>query len=243
VNLGTSGLVLATPEPCHGDLLPWCDHTWKEGEIGINQPLFSSTLLPIPSLGSFISACQATHVLGSVLKHRNDYKTLQDRAFCLSEAIQLHGLADALDSSIQIYLDSPSNHDNGAAVVAAAICYSAQLILYGLYGCNEPDELEQPRLAKETEMQQTALEGIKKVSIHRVRQLAQYAHGANTSFLICYCLYHAASECAWFIREYEEPAMVECLRTYVEVLTEMNGRWKVAGLYLQLLERERVLEA
>jgi hypothetical protein len=238
VNLGTSGLVLATPEPRQGDLLPWCDQTWNAGQLGVNQPLFSLTLATIPGRASFANACQAAHLLGRILKHRDDKESRRDRACCLSEAEQLHRMADALDLSLQTQSGDFLGYDNGATLVAAALCHSAQLILYGMYGCNEPDELDRPRLAEEVKMQQISLNCLKKVSLHRVRQLVQNACGSPSSFLICYCLYHAASECTWFVREYGEPVMAECLNIYVDALKEMSGRWKLAGLYLQLLEKE-----
>lgn len=226
VNVGTSGLVLATPEPSQGELLPWNDVIWASGDIGVNQPLFSSTQSAVTQLGPFARTCQAAHLLSRVIRHRDCHEDI-DRRYRLEEAKQLHVLSEALVSNLDtVILDEH--------IVSLALCYSAQLILYSMYGCNEPEELNRPRLAAEMEMQQIALEGIKKVSFHGIRRIA---HGSST-FLEAYALYHAASECAWFVREGARDGAEQCLQICVEALRAVGERWSVGGLYLRLLEKE-----
>ncbi len=47
--------------------------------------------------------------------------------------------------------------------------------------------------------------------------------------LICYSLYHAASECAWFIKENQTDEIITMMKTYIDHLMAIEKRWKVAG--------------
>ncbi|KAF2098743.1 hypothetical protein NA57DRAFT_56389 [Rhizodiscina lignyota] len=236
VHLGTSGLPLATPEPGQGDLLPCSDEGWMEGEVGSNHPLFSSTFSANLDIGHFASTCQASHILGRVLKHRDDASNRRDRPFRLSEAKQLHRTLVALDSDlVQRYFGtgfSLLNGDTGAVFEAFALCCSARLILYDMYGCNEPDQTasQQARLPEDTEMQQIALDGIKEIVTYRMSFLSQplIMRTDLASPLVCHSLYHSASECAWFIKENQASDMISAMKTYVDLLMEIGKRWMIA---------------
>ncbi|KAE8450385.1 hypothetical protein EG329_006459 [Mollisiaceae sp. DMI_Dod_QoI] len=248
VHIGTSGVPLAAPDPGHGDLLPCSDQNWAEGDVGSNHPLFSSSFSSILDVGHFASTCQASHILGRVLNHRDDATNRLDRPFRLSQAMQLHQALVALDSDLSQRCFSSDflqlNNDDSPAFVAFALCCSGRLILYNMYGCNEPDENlgQQSRLPEDTEMQQVALDGIREVILFRMSLLSQTLMMRTDlgSPLICYSLYHAASECAWFIKENQTDEIITMMKTYIDHLMAIEKRWKVAALYLRLLELEGI---
>jgi hypothetical protein len=236
VNLGLSGVHLATPDPLQGTLLPCAESHWDRGEIGSNEPLFASSFATGTDIGYFARICQASHILSLVLRHRDDHTSSTiDPHFRLSEAQQLHQTLVALSTH---FPQNPRSVENGGNIeVAAALCCSARIILYGMYACNEDYTANRPRLAEESEMQRTSLEGLKDVT-HSVYQLAQrISHSAMTTdhlslskhLLVCHCLYQASSECAWFIREDNNLEGVACLKAMVELLKSIGAKWLVAG--------------
>ncbi|CZR70052.1 uncharacterized protein PAC_19953 [Phialocephala subalpina] len=201
VNIGTRGMPLLTPEPLQGTLLPCKESSWDQGEIGLNEPLFASSFGNNPEIGLFASTCQASHILGLVLRHRDEHRSGDtDPHFRLSEALRLHQTLVALDNHLDPQVD---------ATVAAALCYSARLVLYNIYACNENYSTIGRRIQEETEMQRASINGLREVS-QKVYQLAQQFQNAaimngvsviSQSLLLCNCLYQAAGEWAWFVRE------------------------------------------
>lgn len=217
INLGTRGSPLSTPSCLQGTLLPTTESSWNAGEIGTNQPLFATSFTPTTQIGSFAGACQASHILGLVLHHRNT--SCIDTRLRLLEALQLHRTLVSLDRHLA---------ENPGHVLARALCYSARLVLYGFYGCNEHFEVSEERVSEETEMQSASLAGLREVS-HSVYGLASAQLGVETvSPLLCHCLYLAASELAWFLRE-GVSGEVACLGVVVGLLRRVGERWGVAG--------------
>jgi hypothetical protein len=96
-----------------------------------------------------------------------------------------------------------------------------------MYGCNN---IERPAaresVAEETEMQSFVLGKTKSLALETVPNLAKITSGGP---LIARCLYVAATECAWFIREDDEAAMYVALWTILGRLRYMGERWSVAG--------------
>lgn len=236
VNIGVSGLPLATPEPRQGALLPCAESNWNQGEFGSNQPLFVSSFGNNTEVGSFAKTCQASHVLGLILRHRDDRNNNSINAqFRLSEARQLHLTLVALNRHL-----AQNRHalvDDSNTDIAAALCYSARIILYGMYACNE--HYDQPRLPDEAVLQQESMEGLKEVT-RGVYQLAQKVLGVavatdnlllSKSLLVCHCLYQASSECAWFIREDQRVEEVACLEAMVVLLRAIGKKWRIASKY------------
>ncbi|KFX97582.1 hypothetical protein O988_04787 [Pseudogymnoascus sp. VKM F-3808] len=243
VNVGVSGLPLATPEPRQGALLPCAESNWNRGEFGSNQPLFVSSFGNNTEVGSFAKTCQASHVLGLILRHRDDRSNNSiDGQFRLSEAKQLHLTLVALNrhlaQNIHAFVDGSSTD------IAAALCYSARIILYEMYACNE--HYGQPRLSDEAWMQQASMEGLKEVT-RSVYQLAQKILDVavvtdslllSKSLLVCHCLYQASSECAWFIREDKTIEEVACLEAMVMLLRAIGKKWHIAKEYIKGLDAE-----
>ncbi|RFU72569.1 zniicys6 transcriptional activator [Trichoderma arundinaceum] len=185
--------------------------------------------------------CQAAHMLSKVMHHRANKRASQDVESLLPEAQALHAALSALHFSIKEYISNGSSSDvtNKSSIVALTLCSSAQLLLYNLYGCNEPLVLaEQSRIAMETEMQSASLNGIKSISFTVMPAIAR----ANIDCpLIAQCLYHAATECAWFIREDHEPQMYSALEDILKELKSIGENWQIATEYLSLLQQAGVL--
>ncbi|KAH8673399.1 fungal-specific transcription factor domain-containing protein [Xylariales sp. PMI_506] len=261
VNMATNGMPLAVPEPCSDDLLPMNDDIWNNGDIGANESLLTTTLHSAETIGQYAKACQAAHILGKVFIHRKR-KQHPNQAIevLLEEALQLHRTLHALSGSLLHDLAQRCNLARSCptpgGAIALALCSSARFLLYNMYGCNEPDGTAagQGRIALETEMQGVSLEGIRQMASSEVPRLAIAMCGAPSeettptdvepgplSPLLAHCLYHAATECSWFIREDDSPEMHSALRETVAGLRYMASFWKVGERYLDLLQQGDVL--
>ncbi|KAF2715246.1 hypothetical protein K504DRAFT_497121 [Pleomassaria siparia CBS 279.74] len=137
INLNPTGLPLATPEPA-------------QGVIGTNQALFTSDFMFDSQIGPFARCCQASHILGRVLAHRNRRKGAMTRDLVLEEALQLSAALTALDTHLSQAMDDPHN-ETPITILDVALCTSARLALYSMYACNQADV--DRRLAKESIMQ------------------------------------------------------------------------------------------
>jgi hypothetical protein len=237
VNLGISKLPLATLEPLQGALLPCTEACWDRGEIGSNEPLFASSFLTNTEIGSFASACQACHILGVVLRHRDNENNI-DPHFRLSEALQLHQTLVSLNTHLDQKKpadDAQSGVDNSIEI-AAALCYSARITLYNIYACNENYSTDRPRLAEETEMQRASIEGLKAVT-KGVYYLAKHISETTLTMdvliskspVVLHCLYEASTELAWFISEEGNMEGVVPLKAIVGVLKAIGLSWQVSG--------------
>lgn len=240
MNIETN-LPSTVPEPVKDELLPINDEDWEEGKIVPSEPLFTTSFSSLTSVGSFAKMCQAAHMLSKVLSHRASKRSTQDVGSLLPEALALHSALSALHLSIKEYISgttSPAFSVSG--IIALSLCCSAQLVLYNMYGCNEPLALvEQSRIAMETEMQSVSLEGIKSISCTVMPAIAR----ANVECpLMAQCLYHVATECAWFVREDHEPQMYSALEDVVRELRATGANWNLATQYLSLLQQGGVLD-
>lgn len=241
MNQGTSGMPLSTPEPSPGELLPCPEESWNEGGIGFNEPLFAASFSNNTSLGSFAHVCQAAHILGRVLRHRDnllDANVTLD--FRISEAKQLHHILTSLSSHLND-IHRKSSSPGGSMLVAMAICFSSRLIIYEIYACNEKYSVEHGRSSEEAEMQRNSMSGILDVAENTWKLSRQILDSVNRnsadelsnhSPLLCHCLYTVAGECEWFIREQEDSSARIWLRDIVELLQVIGKRWHVAGAYL-----------
>ncbi|KAK6839188.1 hypothetical protein PG987_005054 [Apiospora arundinis] len=319
-HLGIHGMPLAAPEPHPGELLPASDDSWDLGAIGVNDALFvmSSTsnateAMRSSNTGSFANLCQSAHLLGLVLRHREELTTrlpkqpppqqqqamvasldgtttpiVSDDAgisFHIREARQLHHATSAFtrhlcsgtsshSSTGQAESGDPGLLGAGVAVdevggggapskasAAMAVAFSARIILYGLYACNERWE-GTTRSAEETALQQLALGGIYEVALEVARMArrqlqlllllsveddrrhdeegdgeetddeAEREYCSSISPLICHCLYQVAGECEWLILEDENSEAAGWIWDVVELLGNLAQRWQVAGAYL-----------
>ncbi|KAI1105759.1 hypothetical protein F4804DRAFT_110971 [Jackrogersella minutella] len=243
-NQGIEGPPLSTPEPSPGELLPCPEVSWNEGRVGFNEPLFAASFSNNTSLGSFANVCQAAHVLGRVLCHRDSLHSGNVTiSFRISEAKQLHHILASLSSHLNVISQEPLSL-RGSVSVSLALCYSARLILYDIYACNEKYSSDHGRSSEEAEMQREAMTGIFEVveTIWQfARQLLDSLHledegeTNNISPLLCHCLYAAAGESEWLILEQENSSAETWLRDIVNLLQVIATRWQVAGVYLSAI--------
>ena len=224
---------MATSEPLQSDLLPCDDESWELGEIGTNEPLFASNPAASARGSQFASICRGSHILGRVLRHRDD-RTL-DLSFRISEAAQLNKALLALETSFEEALTTD------ASIVPRALCYNARFTLYNLYACNETCNTRygDVRLGQETDMQQSSLQGLKEVTIavYKLAQELQHAIASDiesVSPLVVHCIFQALGECAWYVREDGDENMRSILDTLMDVLEKLRKRWKVCGEFSDL---------
>ncbi|KAL4782340.1 hypothetical protein BJX76DRAFT_292733 [Aspergillus varians] len=237
ISLGISGVPLATPEPMNGDLLPCLELPWNQGQLGTNEPLFVESLSGNSPIGSYANTCQAAHITGRVLSHRNRVKLDADHRSLLMEAQQLHQMLTSLSRHLlQQHLDNRLDPSSDR-LVAVALCGSARLILANMYACNEHyPPLDNPRLPEETAMQQASIQSIEEMINHGcevARTVLNYAVVSldTVAPTLCHFLYQTASECAWVLREFDSEENKGRLDTIVRALITLSQRWKVAGTY------------
>ena len=237
MNLGPKGLSLATPEPGFGALLPTSDDTWRRGGIGTNPALYLSSFPQEVELGPFARACQASHMLGRLIIHRDGHYERQDRLHRLKEGIHLNSALMALDNYLSGAIDDQPP-DLESPLLDLVLCTSARHVLYHMYACNEPDNLED-RHQEETILQAACIEGVGKSISTRARMFAKQIllqskqHPARLNPLAAQVVYDAASETQWLIEE-GEPLFEEREEIYDELVAALGilaGRWQVAGKF------------
>ena len=228
--------MFSAPDPTVEHLLPTDDKGWNEGKIGSNEALLTQYFSPKTALGPFARTCQAIHMLCKVLRHVQGRRSITDITDSLQEALQLNNALIALDASINAAQDtSPdSEADTSQTFTSMALCTSARFLLYNEYACNEPDGELQSRVALETEVQSVFLAGIRALASTSVPKLAQRitkrgAAGLSNNPILASCLYHAATECAWFIKEDDDAKMYLSLGHIVAALQVIHSEWQVAG--------------
>jgi len=224
---------------------------WSKGSLGddTSSSLVSSFTSEPGRIGRFATMCQASHLLGHVIKHRNLSKAGDlDGTFQLNEALQLHRTLVALDGRIPVgeSLENQDHPETESNIEALALVCSARLILYNIYGCSEPDVRSEPdRLQLEIEMQRLSIKGVVDLATNRVPKVAQLAieifnssseskssAGKAISPTLGHCLYHAATECAWFIREGCGPDMTAGLKVCLSALKQLQTSWAVSSKIL-----------
>ncbi|KAH8881068.1 hypothetical protein GQ53DRAFT_848507 [Thozetella sp. PMI_491] len=242
INIGPSGLPLATPEPTQGELLPTTDTEWLRGGIGTNLALYVGSVMPESEIGPFARACQASHLLGRVIHHRDSQRDGPNREFALHEALQLHTTLIALDKHLSQPMDEPQD-GVPVSTVDVALCTSARYILYHLYACIESEVMEERR-GEESVLQAICIDGVKQTINTRLPALARHVlqqgaeHPERSNPLVIQCLYDSASECQWLLKEGDEAVegTSTTLKLLVDALKLLAERWGVAEKYLELLK-------
>ncbi|ETS73969.1 hypothetical protein PFICI_13835 [Pestalotiopsis fici W106-1] len=240
VNQEMRSAALATPNPHMGEILPCTGTVWDEGSIGSNESVFSTSLSANITLGSFANVCQAAHLLGRVIHHRDDRD--MDTVSRVTEANQLHLALSAFTLHVTQHAAVTLSPDS-SIFTAQSLAFSARLVLYNIYACNERYDSTTHRSADEAELQRLAIQGILEVteSVSRlVRQIldttetSQSPHFPNP--FISHCLFQAAGECEWFVLENPESDSGRWLLDIVRLLSLIGERWQVAGVYVARIQ-------
>ena len=236
---GTMGLPLSTCEPLQVDLLPCDDKQWAQGRIGAGEPLYATSPSVGTTSGVFASLCRAAHILGRVVRHRDDLNL--DLSFQINEATTLHHALVALESTFPVPKlhphDEESACDIGAAILPFLINQSARYILYTMYACNDffIERCGEPRIGRETEIQKLSITGLENLTENMYElagrlQVVLKISMNSVSPLASHCLFLALSECAWYVREDGDDKMRMVLNLMMEVMDVLKMRWKVCGM-------------
>ncbi|KAI1026517.1 hypothetical protein LB503_013559 [Fusarium chuoi] len=245
---GSLQLLMAAPDPNTKDLLPCNDDDWTNGRIGFNEALFTRNFHSPSSVGHFARVCQAAHMFGKILYHIKAREQDTDPVELTAEALQLHIALTALDQGI-ISNDCDIATAHGHLHSALSLCSLARLLLYNEYACNEPSfSTARETLAAEVEMQQISLEGIQDIVSKTIPQMArqivsvsqQQSKVPRHSPILAGCLYHAATECAWFVKENNDAEMVAGLDAITQALQALKSEWSVCNEYLSYLEGSKM---
>lgn len=230
VNIGNPHHPFASEDPSLEAYLPVDDETWDKGEMTANELLLVSSS-PSAKAAPFARTCQAAHLLGKVLHHIND--TDMELNFRFEQANQLNRTVRALANLLP---DEAFEDDvlNGPTLCTAmAICYSALLVLYDAYSCSESSI---PRkTAGHLEIQESAISGIKEMSAEvlrfckRLKSFSELNGLAKMSPLIADCLYQAAANYSWYVRESGDQDCLAKLQEIKSILVMIEPQWKVAG--------------
>ena len=228
--MGSEGRPLAAEDPSRTDVLPADDDLWDQGEMTTSEPLYVSS--PTSATASpFARTCQATHLVGRLIRHLNDHAV--EPAFRFSEALQLHRTLTALSFVLD---GSPQK-----LCTATAMTFSSMMHLYDPYACTET---EHGSTVQGTEMQGIAIAGLRGTA----EEVVHFAHNlqacmsyslASVSPLVADAVYMAAATFAWLEYERGTPEMSASLRTLTDTLQMLSSRWRVAGEYLKMLEMTR----
>ncbi|KAI9810599.1 MAG: hypothetical protein M1827_006161 [Pycnora praestabilis] len=114
VNLGFIGRPLATEDPSRDDYLPVDENKWDEGDMAVNEFLVVSSATSLKA-SSFARTCQATNLLGRIIRHIND-RTL-DLPFRFEEALQLNRTVQALSALLASECTTSRVKRNAAKII------------------------------------------------------------------------------------------------------------------------------
>ncbi|KAI9760148.1 MAG: hypothetical protein M4579_001868 [Chaenotheca gracillima] len=253
VALGAAHYPLVAEDPKLDEFLPMDDTAWDEGRMTVNEPLFVSSATDMPA-GPFARLCQAAHLLGRVIRHTTD--KIDDPEFRVQEALQLEKTIKALAGVL------PGEcFEESRLCTAISICYrysapfqslvatsltlrSALLTLYENYSCYES---LQSRTPQDLMLQKTSINGLEDISKEvawfssQLSNILEYEPEVVSPFLSD-CLYQAAANCAWKIRESGDKNATELLETLQQTISKLDQRWAIAGEYTKILSTtERIL--
>lgn len=168
-------------------------------------------------------------------------ETEMDPEFCFQEALQLHRTVQALALTLRNESEELATNEShlGARQLftAVALCHSAQLNLYGMYSCIDISGVRGASSANRFEMQKIAITGLEDVSAEvlrfakTIRQAIELEGLTKVSPLVVECLYQAAANYAWYIRESQKNKYVGMLHEIKETLRLMGYKWGAASKF------------
>ncbi|OJJ35901.1 hypothetical protein ASPWEDRAFT_183896 [Aspergillus wentii DTO 134E9] len=244
VALGSDYRPLCTEDPSKDSLLPANDRAWDAGEM-VPPERVSLASGSNSSVTPFARLAQASNLLGRVIRHCND-TTLElqyalDDYEMLSQAI--YSLVDLL-----VMDASPSSETS----IASAICFSALLKLANNHACDmltEESQCLEPDIAPRVrECMQKCLNTIKDVAgrvllfSQNLGQILSQNRLDSVSPLVLHCIYACAVDLSWMALETENEEYTAGKLACVEILRTISSRWKVAGVYLELLRISEIAE-
>lgn len=231
VVLGIDGRPLATGDPPLKAVLPADDAAWDIGEMTSSEPLHVSSPTNVRA-GAFARTCQATHLMGRLVRLTND-RTGTPLRFV--EAAQLYRTLTALANILPSELAQSEQQFS----TPLSLCYGAIIHLCDPFCCTETNRGD--HTVEETEMQVIAIDGIKRAAdsmLHfaeTVKMLIRENISAISPLMLD-GLYVAATTFAWLAHESGSAEDLSNYRVLREVLIQMNVRWAAAGEYVKVLD-------
>ena len=230
VNIGNPHHPFASEDPSLETCLPTDDESWDKGEMTANELLLVSSS-PSIRAAPFARTCQAAHLLGKVLHHIND--TDMELNFRFEQANQLNRTVRALANLLPDEAFEEDTTNRPTLCIALAICYTALLVLYDAYSCTEASIPKKTVAA--IEIQESAISGLREISSEvlrfsrRLRSFLDVNSLAKMSPLIADCLYQAAANYVWYVRESGDQDCLAKLQEVKSILVMIEPQWKVAG--------------
>ncbi|KIA75693.1 hypothetical protein HK57_00508 [Aspergillus ustus] len=257
VALGGRCHALCTEDPASDTPLPADDGVWNNGQIVPPELLpLSSKTSPIGMIISpFARVAQASHLLGQVIRHCDDgsnaYSDLDDIDYFNHLSHEIYTLIDILHNQ-----DAIARLD---VTVARTLCFSALFKLANHYYNNNyyynsshdpasPQEQHddpgraaaaavnhRDRLCRSVEIIDDIC-GQVSILIGEIRALLTGESMKLVSPLFLSCFYLCARNLAWMLRETDDLRLGAVKGECVDLLALVESRWRVAGVYLELLK-------
>ncbi|KAH8648029.1 hypothetical protein BGZ60DRAFT_391025 [Tricladium varicosporioides] len=238
VSMSAQGYVKNSQEPQDGTDLPVDDGSWEEGEMALAQTARLSNTYEDP-VGPFPRLCQASVMMGKVLIHNFDEtEAPESEKFNTATRLYLEGsqLAKRLTDEFEV----SGHHVSLAAPLALA--FIALCALCDPYSC--PQQFGNDRPSDEAQqMVKQAIDGLTTVS-SSVHDFAKKLEGGpgqiedlnRVSPIMMGCLYAAATNFAWFVREKGAREYQNALEDLRVALRKYSARWRNAAEYVRLLD-------
>lgn len=226
VNTGNRGKPFASSDPSLDTHLPTDDSAWDRGQMLVAAPLALSASQTIKA-APYARTCQASHLLGKVIRHLNDKSLPPDYQF--DEALQLHRVVRALSSVLPGEAESDDPSLRPTLCTSMGVCYSALLILYDAYSCTERHHGD-TSLDTQLVMQKESIDGLAETCkqvvqmSRRIRSVIEQDGLDRVSPMIIDSIYQAAANCMCLL--HHAPA-IQANRSYRCVVCSRNLRASV----------------
>lgn len=239
VNQGTTGLPLACPDPpLLSDQLPCDDELWNQGDsllAGALPPTSNGTANGSAKSSRFANLCRATHILGRVIRHR-EQRGVVEATFQMSESIQLHQELRELETAIDQAQQQQQQVPYDMSINARALVYSARIIVYDMYaygesGGGDDDGQETARRLLAQNGLKTIIPSVFVLALELQRRIAKTGV-ESISPLVIHCLFQAVKQFAWYVQEAGDPSRQCAIDTMMDVLRKLNKRWRVCGKHI-----------
>jgi hypothetical protein len=219
-------LPFSQQDPTAQELLPVNDGDWEAGNTVASESLYTSCFSGNTVLGPFAMLCQSSNILNKILQHKMSRKSESEPVGQLmEEALHLHRTSSALQASIQASSEASAG-DSSPFTSASAVCSVARLCLYNLYACNSTQNGRGISTPMQADLQYLSLQSISSL-VHT--EIPELARQRNASPFLAHCLYYAASEAAWIVREGCDAVTTAILKDLLDGLRSLESSYSVSS--------------
>ncbi|KAH8703165.1 putative fungal-specific transcription factor [Talaromyces proteolyticus] len=225
VSVGCPGRPFATANPILEDYLPVDDKAWDEGIIRPEDYFTLSS--PMSShMSKFALLCQAARLLGQVLDYVSSDHAVHDDVW-----IQLDRTLQSMTAA-SLKVDAPDYSQ-------ITFVYSALVALYTPWiASSSSNEADNVRSQRAKVIIEQITETIKENLMAR-----KCFFGVDPEDMSPWGLFFAYRiSVSHMRRSRENPDSLYILKNLKEVFMTIDSRWNAAGVYLQLLEAQEVME-